>query len=111
MGRIYNDIKETMKDKDIKDIYYMARYNMNKCIRYEDESYKIAGFRYIDKYIKGFIVIDSNRRGYNYKEIQTWWNGSSINKIFLKDKNKYLYGWIFYPLKEYIKIVENKNEL
>ena len=96
-------------NKEVKEMYYIAKRNMNKYIKYNNKYYQIVGFHYEDFHYKGFIVIDS--RGYNYKEIQTWWNGSSINKIFLKDKNKYLYGWIFYPLKEYFKIVENKNEL
>lgn len=91
-------------NKEAKDMYYIAKRNMNKYIKYRNSCYhRIVGFHY-DNGVTGFIVI--NEFGYRCVDVECNWGG--INKIFLNNhaKRNYRYLWILYP-DEHCKIIDN----
>ena len=93
-------------EKELKEMYYFARLNMGRCIRYKSISYiycfKIVGFKYITKTTKSLIVIIKD--GSSAKQIS---KGIGITNIFLNknDKERYTYLSIPYPLHFEYKII------
>ena len=101
-----------MMNEEAKEMYYIAKRNMNKYIKCPNDYYfKIVGFRYYTKKVKGLIVrFDDDNIGANYDNIKNYWLGNK--KIFLNkhDKGKYYYDWIIYPLEVGYKIINNKDD-
>lgn len=59
-----------MNSKGEKEMYYIARRNMNKYIKFLDKYYRIVGFYYYDSFSKGFIIIDLNGNGASYNDVK-----------------------------------------
>lgn len=99
-------------NKNIKEIYYIAKYHTFKYIEYYGTYYSIVGFRYFRNGKYGYIVnVPSNaaKIGYTFNEIKNCWQ--SKNEIFLNknDKEKYNYDWFLCPLNKGCRIVEKKK--
>ena len=89
-------------DKGLKEMYYIAIHNMNKCINYEDVYYRIVGFYYVSDCQKGFVLIDPDS-SLTYKLLdQQVKKVNGITEILLEQdkKAKYNYICVYYPLWE-----------
>jgi hypothetical protein len=98
-------------DKELKDIYYIAKRNMNKFIKHKNKYYRIVGF-YCQYGYKGYLVTcNSKEFGYNYM----WWkNQKGITEIFLNKHNRSRYTYGLFTTRQLERddydIVDNKDE-
>ena len=90
-----------------KGMYNISRCNMFKYIVYNNEYYRIVGFRILPCGTCGFIIIDSSVSSFNnYDAVIDKWPGT--NRIFLNRArgNYYRYSWARYPLEMGIYITD-----
>jgi hypothetical protein len=92
-------------NEKIKYWYYITQRNMGRYILHEDRYYRIVGFRYLPNGRKGFIVTGNS--SYDFQDIEKM----CISKILLnmKDKLKYHYYFIPFPLDTGYTLVNDKK--